>query len=383
MPDPTPPPATPSPLTYRDLQRAIFLVFGLLLAWRMAGVLTTLLLFFLLAFILSAVLNPVALWLQRRRVPRLASALGLAVLFLAGVVTLTALAVPPLLEEVATFVRNVPEKQQRLLGYYHDLLERYPDLKQQLPTPAEVFQRISPGIGDLLGQVGRYTVSVAGVLVSVFLLLVLVIFTVANPAPLVTGLLAATPERLRGRVETALRRILHQLQKWATGSLLLGLVIGVMTAIGLWALGLITGKPMQYILLFSVIAGIGEMIPTLGPILSAVPPALVAFSIDPVLGLWVVALFVIIQQLENNLIVPVVMGQSLDFHPVTIIFSVLVMATLFGLFGAVLAMPVAAIVKVCWEEFYLAPRRTDTDALERVAEDIVGDPPPAAPAPGH
>jgi predicted PurR-regulated permease PerM len=207
--------------------------------------------------------------------------------------------------------------------------------------------------------------------VSGFVLLVLVIFSVANPGPLIAGMLAAVPERYRPRTVTALRRVLYQLKNWAIGSLVLGLIIGCMTAIGLWGLGRLTSHPFPYILLFSLIAGIGEMIPTIGPIVSAVPPALVAFTIDPILGLWVILLFVLIQQLENNLIVPVVMGHSLDFHPVSIIFAVLVMGSLFGLFGAVLAMPVAAIVKVCWEEFYLVPRKTDTEALEALAEDIV------------
>jgi putative permease len=200
---------------------------------------------------------------------------------------------------------------------------------------------------------------------------VLVIFSVGHPVPLVAGLLAATPERYRGRVEAAMRRILYQLKNWAFGSLVLGVVIGVMTAIGLSVLGMVTDQKIPYILLFSVIAGIGEMIPTLGPIVSAFPPVLVALTIDPMLAVWVALLFLVIQQVENNFVVPLVMGQTLDFHPVSIIFAVLVMGTLFGLFGAVLAMPMAAIIKVCWEEFYLVPRRTDTEQLESVAQDIV------------
>lgn len=358
-------------LTYRDLQRAVFLVFGLLLIWRMAAPLTTLILFFLLVFILAAVFNPLVVRLQRMGVPRLASALGLAVCFLALIAVLGAVGMPALLGELAQFIQKFPEKQSRLLGYYEGTLQKYPALRNAIPPPDELGRMLTPRVGDLLGQVGKYTLNAVGAVVSMFLLLVLVIFSLANPAPLVAGFLGATPERFRARTETALRRILYQLKNWAFGSLILGIIIGVVTAIGLWTLGKITGHEFPYILLFSVIAGIGEMIPTIGPIVSAFPPVLVALTIDPMLAVWVIVLFIVIQQLENNLVVPLVMGQTLDFHPVSIIFAVLVMGSLFGLFGAVLAMPIAAIIKVCWQEFYLIPRQTNTEALEAIAEDIV------------
>lgn len=82
-------------------------------------------------------------------------------------------------------------------------------------------------------------------------------------------------------------------------------------------------------------------------------------------------LFLVIQQAENNLIVPMVMGRSLDLRPVSLIFTVLVMGTLLGLMGAVLAVPVCAIVKVCRQEFYLKPRHKNMAALETRAADIV------------
>lgn len=363
--------APPGGLTYRDLQRTVFLVFALLIVWHMAAPLTTLILFFLLVFILTAVLNPVVVRLQRLGIPRLASALLMAVALLGLLAALGAVGLPPLLSEIGEFVRSFPDKQQRLIGFYDSLLIRYPQVANFAPDPSDLAQMLTPRITDFLGSVGRYTLNAVGAVGSFFVLLVLVVFSLAHPAPLVTGFLGAVPERFRGRSERALRRILFQLKNWAFGSLILGIIIGFVTALGLSGLELITGKTIPYILLFSIIAGIGEMIPTIGPVVSAIPPTLVALTIDPMLAVWVILLFVIIQQLENNFIVPWVMGQTLDFHPVSIVFAVLVMGTLFGLFGAVLAMPVAAIVKVCWEEFYLIPRNTDTVALQELAEDIV------------
>jgi predicted PurR-regulated permease PerM len=357
--------------TYRDLQRGILLTFALILIGHMAEPLTTLLLLFLLVFILAAVLNPIVAWLQARRVPRIVSAIGLVFGVLLLLVGLGWLAAPPLLDEAGKLVASLPTKQDRLVAYYEDLTTRYPLLKQSLPSPDQVLANITPHLNRLLGQVGRYGINIAVGIFSLLLMLVLVIFTVAQPVPLITGLLGATPERYRPSVDSALRRILTQLTNWARGSLVLGLIIGIMTGVGLWSLGLATGKPFPYILLFSVIAGVGEMIPNIGPVLSAVPPVLVALSIDPMLGLFVLILFVVIQQLENNFIVPLVMGQSLNLHPVSVMFTVLVMGVLFGLLGAILAVPVCAIVKVCWEEFYLIPRRTPIEDLQKEAEQIV------------
>lgn len=377
----SPPPAPRAPmivsqgLTFRDLQRAIFLTFGLILVYHMAGPLTTLLLFFLLVFILAAVINPLAVRMEERGWPRpwprMVTAMVVALLVLGFLGLLGWLAVPPLIDEAGQFFSKLPEKQSRLTQIYNQQLGKYPALRSVVPEPQELLQAVGRSASALLGQVGRYTMNLAVGIVSLLLLLVLVIFTVGHPTPLIAGLLAATPRDQRVRMEMALRRILEQLKNWAFGSLVLGVIIGLMTAAGLWVLGLLTGQRFPYILMFSLLAGLGELIPNIGPVVSAIPPVLVALTIDPMLAVYVLVLFVVIQQLENNLIVPLVMGQSLNLHPVSVTFTVLVMGVLFGVMGAILAVPVCAIVKVLWEEFYIVPRNTDRRALEAIAEDIV------------
>jgi predicted PurR-regulated permease PerM len=357
----------------RALQGGILFAFGLFLVYRLAGPLSTLLLSFLLVFILAAVFNPVVVWFHRRGVPRIASAMFLAIGILGGMALLGWLVLPPLGRELGQLFQNLPSKQDRLQNYYQDLIHRFPILANQLPEPQQLAARIGPQLTRLASQFGHYTLNVVMGLVSMLILLVLVVFTLANPAPLVAGLLAAAPARLERRVENALRRSLEQLKNWAFGSLQLGVIVGLMCAVGLWLVGKVTHHPFPYILLFSVIAGIGEMIPNIGPLLSAMPPVLIALTIDPMLGLWVALLFLVIQQTENNLIVPLVMGKSLDLHPVSLIFTVLVMGSLFGLLGAILAVPVAAILKVCWEEFYLIPRGRNVEELHRVANEIVAN----------
>lgn len=354
-----------SGLTYRDLQRAIFLAFSLVIVWHLAEPLTTLLLFFLLVFILAAVMNPIVVALQRRGVPRIASAVGVAVLVLVSLGLLGWLMWQPLLGELTRFVGTWDQKQQQLEGYYHQFRRQYPELAEQLPPANEIFQNLSPSIGRLAGMLGRYTVNAVVGIGSLFLLLILVIYAVAQPAPMLAGLLTATPERHRERMDRALRRILEQLKNWAFGSLVLGIIVGVVSGVGLHLLG------VPNALLFGIIAGIGELIPNIGPILSAVPPLLVVLGTDPKLAIGVAILFIAIQQVENAVLVPRVMGQVLNLHPLSVIFTVLVMGVLFGLLGAVLAVPVCAIIKVCYEEFVTAPQGLRAEAMLASAEDIV------------
>jgi predicted PurR-regulated permease PerM len=357
----------------RALQGAILFAFGLFLLYRLAGPLSTLLLSFLLVFILAAVFNPVVVWLHRRGIPRIVSAAGLALVILGGTALLGWLILPPLGKELGELFRNLPGKQERFQHYYEGVIQRFPLLANQLPPPHELAARLGPQLTKLVSQFGHYTLNVVVGAVSLVILLMLVVFTLANPVPLVTGLLGAVPQSMESRVETALRRILEQLKNWAFGSLKLGIILGLLTAVGLWGLGKATGHPFPYLLLFSLIAGIGELIPNIGPLVTSVPPLLIALTIDPMLALWVAILYLLIHQAENNLIMPVVMGKSLDLHPVSLIFTVLVMGSLFGLLGAVLAVPVAAILKVCWEEFYLIPKGKDVAALQRAASGIVAN----------
>jgi predicted PurR-regulated permease PerM len=212
-----------------------------------------------------------------------------------------------------------------------------------------------------------YVLNLLSGVISLIILLVLVIYTVAQPEPLIAGFLSAVPPRYRDRADSTLRNSMEKLKQWAIGSLIVGVIVGVATGVGLHLLG------VPYAFLFGVIAAIGELLPTLGPILSAIPPLLLALAIDPMIALWVLLFFVVLQQVEGNLLTPLVMGGKLDLHPVSIVFAVLVMHSLFGLFGALLAVPVCAIIKVCWEELYLKPAGTDKNALEDEADSIAAN----------
>jgi predicted PurR-regulated permease PerM len=151
-----------------------------------------------------------------------------------------------------------------------------------------------------------------------------------------------------GRQDQALElteRIGLRLGAWARGEAFLGLIIGGMTWVGAVLIGL------PYAAALALIAGIGELVPTLGPIIAAIPLIAVGLLSSPLQGLLALILAVMVQQLENNLIVPRVMGSAVSLHPVVVMLAILAGGELLGIPGALLAVPVAAALSVIVDEF--------------------------------
>ena len=143
------------------------------------------------------------------------------------------------------------------------------------------------------------------------------------------------------------RRIVSHIQAWAKSTFWLMLIVGLLSGLGLWVL------KVPSPLLFGILAGLGEAIPVVGPIISCIPPFLVVLSTDPMKAVWVVVLFIIIQQIEGNILVPRIMATAMKLHPVLVLFFVVALGTLTGPIGLLLAIPLLAIAKILFEELYL------------------------------
>jgi predicted PurR-regulated permease PerM len=152
-------------------------------------------------------------------------------------------------------------------------------------------------------------------------------------------------KRQRPRIEKATRAATVKISAWLNGQLLLGTIIGVTAAIGLWLMGI----PYFYVL--ALIAGIGEMIPVVGPFIAAIPAVAVAATISWQKALMVAVFFLIQQQVENHVLVPKIMERQVGISAVMVIIALLVGGSLLGIVGAILAVPTAAIVQVVFQQF--------------------------------
>lgn len=344
-----------------------------------------------LAAVLAYIFQPVVGWLERRRIPR---GLG-AALCLLLLVLLVALGPVLLIPPIANGVRSIIDVLVRLpdllqqwtaeiannqpvisfAGFTLDLAsyveEAEASLAQtfgqlQFPSLAEIINYIFTGVrtaGGILQTAFGIASTVVSAAFSTLLLLILIYFLTKDGRQLGVWIKGLVLPRFRPEMEELGRRLDLVWKSFFRGQLLLALVVGTMVTIATSILGL------QGALVLGILAGILEVIPNLGPVLALIPAVLVALiqgsEVLPVsnlvFALIVIGVYVVIQQIENNYLVPRIMGHSLNLHPLLVLVGVVVGTGFAGILGAFLAAPVLASLKVLG--MYAHAKIVDRDPL--------------------
>jgi predicted PurR-regulated permease PerM len=274
-----------------------------------------------------------------RRLPRWLAILILYVIILGTLAVVIALIFPPLVEQASGLWERRVEMFERVQAF----LISKGWLNQHL-TMREAVERAPGGGGDAVGKVFGAAINVAGGIFGVVTILILTFYMLVDSYSLRESALRLFPKHRRARADAASREVMLKVSAWLGGQLLLAGTIGTTSAIGLWALGI----PFFYVL--ALISAVGEMIPIVGPILSAIPAIAVAASLGVKKVIFVVIFFVVQQQLENHILVPKIMSRQVGVSAVTVIVSLLIGGSLLGIVGALLAIPTAAILQVIASE---------------------------------
>jgi predicted PurR-regulated permease PerM len=334
----------------RRHQLAIFalVIFTLVawVVWSARGALPA----FLIGLALAFVLDPIVTILNRHGVPRwlgvLVSYAGLA----AVVWVIIAFAIPPIAEQTREFTDHLPEYGAALGQVGQDIDAWY----RGLALPEGLRQMIDDAIlrgeealidfarglaGPLLNTLLRTATFVVGLIIVPIWLF----FVLKDRERLPDAVAGAMPAGWRADVRNILAILARVGGRWVRGMLLLGFSIFLATFIGLSILTVAGFEEFgRFTLILALIAGIFEWFPIIGPILAAVPAILIALTISPAAALIIIALYTGIQQLENNLLVPKVMGDAVQLHPAVLIVGLVVGGALFGIGGAILAAPVVS-----------------------------------------
>jgi predicted PurR-regulated permease PerM len=276
-----------------------------------------------------------------RRFPRWLAILVLYVFIIGTVTAIGFLVFPPLIQQAKELWTAIPGMFDRA----QDWLMSKGLLREHLTLREAVEQADVKGADRAVGTVFTAITGVVGGLFGLFTILVLTFYFLVEAGRLRETLLTLFARRNRARVDAAVGDIMVKVSAWLGGQLLLGLTIGVTSAIGLWLMNI----PFFYVL--ALIAGIGEMIPVVGPILAAIPAVAVAATISLNKVLLVILFFVIQQQFENHVLVPKVMERQVGVSAVTVILALLIGGNLLGIAGAILAVPTAAILQVLVTEW--------------------------------
>jgi predicted PurR-regulated permease PerM len=341
----------------------------LLLLWAFATAVIHVVFLFVVAALVALLLDPLTRALQRLRLSRgisvalvylmFAAALGLIIFAVATAVVSQTKTAATRFNDYFTHPHAVSgqtsayldvNRLQHWLDTHH--LKSIRVEKQGHKWVKQIQQR----------NVGKYThkivtfvegaaISIGKTLFSAVLLLVISIYMLLDMQRFGRAIDRRFPPRPGER--SLLRAMEHALASYVRGQIALSLIIGTSAGFGLWVLAVVGLLPhaQQYALLFGAWVALTEVIPYLGPWLGAIPPFIYALVVHPISALWVALLFLGIHQIEGHVVVPNVMGSALRLHPLLVIFGLAAGAELYGLPGALVALPLLAVVRAMWEFF--------------------------------
>jgi len=324
------------------------LVFALLLASYLVYQIAVVVLVLLLTLLFSVIISGPVDYLEARGVGRSLGTLavlgGLALLLgIAG-----AALVPVIEEQAQELVQILPE----LLRSAQDLFVRLQNalgLETSFSLdPQNVLDSARNFLsGGALATVANVGASVANILSFGVVIVIATIYAVAKPVPLINGFVALFPAGRRQRVREILHEVYDTLQRWFIGQLTSMTIIGVLSTAALYLIGI------PFALLLGVLSGLVSFIPFVGPAISVVPPVLLALIGTPVEALWVIVAYTIIQTIESYLVYPLVMSRAVSLHPAVVMFALLIMGTLFGFVGVLLAVPLLTALHVLLRELWI------------------------------
>lgn len=319
----------------------LLIVAALMLAFliRVRGVLTP----FYLAFAIAYLGNPVIVLFERRQVPRSFAILLLYALVGVAVTLMVYAVLPSLGRELEQIVETLPEQTRRL----EELISKtFSDLRR-VPVPNALEEVINLGLRRGEALLGQFAAKTAEILVGmvtnvVHLILapILAYYLLKDYQSIKRVAVGWLPKEARHRVIEMTGYIHRVVGGFIRGQLIVSAVVGALIAAGFSVIG------VRYALILGLIAGIADIIPYFGPIISAVPALVLALLNSPLSALWTLLWILAVNQFEASVLGPKIVGREVGLHPLTVVFAILSGGELMGITGMLLAVPVAAAVKV-------------------------------------
>ena len=317
-----------------------------------------------IAIVMGTVIRPLVNWLYQRGLPRIAGIILVYLLLLVLLAGFLWLLFPLIFEQSSTLAKDVP-------GYYQNLRAGMVDggnqllmrVGQLLPaTLPSINPQIAPQTGEELmasaGQVLAYLIRTARASFTVIIILVMTSYWTLDGPRIIKALLLLIPQERRESIGELISAMESKIGLYLAGQGVLCLVIGIMALVAY----LLIGLPNALVL--ALIAGVLEAVPMIGPLLGAIPAALVALSLGPDKLIWVIVATIVIQQLENTLLVPRIMKKAVGVNPFVTLLALFAFSSLFGLAGALMAIPIAAMIQLALNHFVFQQATVEMEVSE-------------------
>ncbi len=312
-------------VSHKTIIFAVFLLIFLVFLYQIRSIL--LLLF--IAVIFMSALSPLVDKLEKYKFPRSISIFLLYIIIWTVISFSIASLVPPLVEQSTIFLKRLPQDINLISNGYFD------------------FSILEPHLSSLPQTILQLVVATFNNLVNFFTLMVIVFYLIVERKNLKKYLVFLFGDGDREKQsEVFINKLEHKLGSWIRGQIFLMIIVGLMSYIGLSFLGVEFAIPLAFL------AGMLEVIPNIGPTLSMIPAILVALGTSPMLGLATFSLYFIIQQLENNFIVPKIFSKAVGVSPLVVIVSLLIGFRIAGAAGAILSLPSVLLIQIIVEDIY-------------------------------
>jgi predicted PurR-regulated permease PerM len=287
--------------------------------------------------------------LERLGVPRTIGAMLCLLTGLAVLGTVIALVVPPFVDQVVAFVNQLPATISR---FEHSINDAF-GLK-----PGTVANRVQKFVvrytqhpERLLGPLSDVGLTLATGIGAIVVVLISALYAAINPRPIVRGLVRLFPPEQRAHALEVLQRIRSAWLGWLRGMALDMLVLGGLLFLGMQIIGL------QFAVGFAVFSALLTVIPNYGSVISAVPPIIFGLSQSFHEGVLVAVVYIVVNQIEGNIALPLIMGRSVALHPAVIAIGVLITGAVFGALGLILSVPLISLTLILIDEFWVKPQR--------------------------
>ena len=353
-PPPAPPPAAAAPVVVPRWVQLVMLPLGVLALYAIAQAAGIVLLLFIVAGVIALILNPVVEFVQRAHLPRTLAVVAVYLAFFTMLPALGFALASPISDQATSFANDVPGLVDDTSTTLDDIQAFFDDkginvqIKGQTDSALASLQKsIVSGSGEIVavtGELLRRFLELSFYLILVIVLSVYMLVYAPRIGTLVRSVMPpgdGTPE------DDFPTRVQRAVVGYVRGQLLFSLIMGTSAGVALWIFGALGIFPdgRTYAPAFGVFFGLMELVPYVGPVLGALPPILVALVQDPLTAVWVALLFVALQQLEGHVVAPNVFGHALRLNPLLVIFALLLGGEVYGFIGALIALPLAAIVR--------------------------------------
>jgi predicted PurR-regulated permease PerM len=353
------PPSEPNQWTFRRVMWAtLVLVLVVLSFWLLYRFYQVVFILFI-AIVIGTAIRPAVAWLHRRGLPQVAGVILVYFLLLTVIIGFALLLFPLIVEQGATITAAVPGYYQSLRGWIvNNSNQLIMSLSEYLPATFPVLepvQQTGPQMLAFAGQaLGYLSTAATAIFVATAILLLAFHWTLDGPRS-IQSLLLLVPMGQRESSRELISSMESKVGFYIVGQGVLCLIIGILALVAY----LLIGLPNALVL--ALLAGALEAVPMIGPLLGAIPAALIALTIAPSKLVWVIVATIVIQQVENSLLVPRVMRKAVGVNPFVSLLAIFAFNSLFGIAGALMAIPMAAIIQLLLDRFVFHPAAMESE----------------------